>query len=198
MRDVGAINFNSGNSSRHSRRRRRKPQPAPTGAARTGGTAKNPSKPPLGNFTKKISEKIHNQSFKQEATEAKENPDSESGLCFLRLLIVPPKLFIGGKESRRNHSPQPTVNNFAPPKKFTVNNLTFTRTIQVNTPGPEDECRFQNARRFTGDFRSGPGALMQRNSQSISPARQEGRDEPSIRTSIHQGPRVQPNKSIKL
>jgi hypothetical protein len=114
------------------------------------------------------------------------------------LLIVPPKLFIGGKESRRNHSPQPTVNNFAPPKKFTVNNLTFTRTIQVNTPGPEDECRFQNARRFTGDFRSGPGALMQRNSQSISPARQEGRDEPSIRTSIHQGPRVQPNKSIKL
>jgi hypothetical protein len=134
--------------------------------------------------------------FEQERTERTEH--GKENLCFLCFLIVPPKLFIGGKESRRNHSPQPTVNNFAPPKKFTVNNLTFTRTIQVNTPGPEDECRFQNARRFTGDFRSGPGALMQRNSQSISPARQEGRDEPSIRTSIHQGPRVQPNKSIKL
>ena len=113
-------------------------------------------------------------------------------------LIVPPKLFIGGKESRRNHSPQLTVNNFAALKKFTVNNLTFTRTIQVNTPGPEDECCALNVRRFTGDFRSGPGALMQRNSQSLSPARQEGRDEPSIRLSVHPGPRVQPNEPIKL
>jgi hypothetical protein len=114
------------------------------------------------------------------------------------LLIVAPKLFIGGKESRRNYSPQPTVNNFAPPTTFTVNNLIFTRSIMVNTPGPEDECRLQNARRFTGEFRSGPGALMQRNSQSISPARQEGRDEPSIRFSIHQDPRVQLNEPIKL
>jgi hypothetical protein len=90
------------------------------------------------------------------------------------------------------------VNNFAPPKKFAVNNLIFTSSIKVNTPGPEDECSWQNARRFTGEFRSGPGALMQRNSQSISPARQEGRDEPSIRLSIHQSPRVQLNKPIKL
>jgi len=122
----------------------------------------------------------------------------DGSLCVLRLLIVPPKLFIGGAGSRRNHSPQPTVNNFAPPKKLKVNNLTFTRSIKVNTPGPEDECCLQNAQRFTGEFRSGPGALMQRNSQSISPARQEGRDEPSIRISIHQGPRVQLNEPIKL
>jgi hypothetical protein len=119
-------------------------------------------------------------------------------LRYLRLLIVAPKLFIGGEESRRNHSPQPTVNNFAPPKKFAVNNLIFTGSIKVNTPGPEDESRLQNARRFTGEFRSGPGALMQRNTQSISPARQEGRDEPSIRFSTHQSPRVQFSEIIKL
>ena len=113
-------------------------------------------------------------------------------------LIVPPKLFIGGKGSLRNHSPQPTVNNFAPPKKFAVNNSTFTRTIQVNTPGPEDEYAALNARRFSVDFRSGPGALMQRNSQSPSPAGPTGRDEPPIRFSVLQGPRVQLNKSIKL
>src|SRR5665213_2977586 len=116
----------------------------------------------------------------------------------LRYLIVAPKLFIVCKESRRDSSPQPTVNNFAPPKRFTVNNVIFTRSIQVNTPGPEDESCCLNARRFTEDFRSGPGALMQRNSQSISPARQEGRDEPSIRTSVHQSPRVQSNEPIKL
>jgi hypothetical protein len=126
--------------------------------------------------------------------------ENEGGLLLrcLCLLIVPPKLFIGGKGSRRDLSPQPTVNNFAPPKRITVNNLIFTRSIQVNTPGPEDELRLLNARRFTEDFRSGPGALMPRNSQSISPARQEGRDEPSIRISVHQGPRVQPNEPIKL
>lgn len=61
----------------------------------------------------------------------------------------------------------------------------------VNTPGPEDEFRFLNAQRFTEEFRSGPGALMQRNSQSLSPARQAGRDEPSIRISIPQSSRVQ-------
>jgi hypothetical protein len=86
------------------------------------------------------------------------------------------------------------VNNCAPPKFFIVNNLIFTCTIAVNTPGPEDEYRFLNARRLTEDFRSGPGALMQRNSQSLSPASQAGRDEPSIRTSILQGLRVQNNE----
>jgi hypothetical protein len=92
------------------------------------------------------------------------------------------------------HSPQPAVNNCAPPKLFTVNNFIFTCTIAVNTPGPEDECCCLNARRLTGDFRSGPGALMQRNSQSLSPASQAGGDEPSIRTSILQGLRVQNNE----
>ena len=80
-------------------------------------------------------------------------------------------------------------------EKMTVNNPTFTRIMPVNTPGPEDEYLGLNARRFQEDFRSGPGALMQRNSQSLSPARHTGRDELSIRTSIHQGPRVQPNES---
>ncbi|HZM04457.1 MAG TPA: hypothetical protein VFC44_15750, partial [Candidatus Saccharimonadales bacterium] len=47
-------------------------------------------------------------------------------LRFLRCLIVAPKLFIVCKESRRDSSPQPTVNNFAPPKRFTVNNVIFT------------------------------------------------------------------------
>lgn len=96
------------------------------------------------------------------------------------------------------HSPQPAVNNCAPPKLFTVNNFIFTCTIAVNTPGPEDECRFLNARRLTGDFRSGPGALMQRNSQSLSPASQAGGDEPSIRTSILQGLRVQNNEPLNI
>jgi hypothetical protein len=90
------------------------------------------------------------------------------------------------------------VNNFAPPKKIAVNNSTFTRSIQVNTPGLEDEYLTLNARRFSAEFRSRPGALMQRNSQSPSPAGQAGRDEPSIRRSILQGPRVQPNQPIKL
>jgi hypothetical protein len=103
---------------------------------------------------------------------------------------VPPKLFTDGEESLSS-SPQSAVNNFAPPKRFKVNNSTFTRRIKVNTPGPEDESRALNVRRFTEDFRSGPGALMQRNAQSLSPASQAGRDEPSISTSIHQGPRVQ-------
>jgi len=40
MRDVGAVHFPSGNS-----------LPAPAGPGRAGGTAKNPSKPPLGTFT---------------------------------------------------------------------------------------------------------------------------------------------------
>jgi hypothetical protein len=84
---------------------------------------------------------------------------------------VHPQLFIDGEESLR-HSPQTAVNNCAPPKNFTVNNSTFARRIKANTSGPEDEYRFLNVRRFTGEFRSGPGALMQRNSQSLSPARQ--------------------------
>jgi hypothetical protein len=87
-------------------------------------------------------------------------------------------------------SPQSAVNNFAAQKNFVVNNFTFTHTVQVNAPGPEDECRFLNARRLRKDFRSGPGALMQRNSQSLSPASATDRDEPAIRTSIHQSPRV--------
>src|ERR1041385_1287257 len=90
-------------------------------------------------------------------------------------------------------SPQPAVNNFAAPNNLAVNNSTFTRTVQVNTPGPEDECQDLNARRFSVDFRSGPGALMQRNSQSLSPASLTDRDEPAIRSSIHQSPRVQNN-----
>jgi hypothetical protein len=98
-----------------------------------------------------------------------------------KTLIVPPKLFIGGKESPWNHSPPLTVNNFAPTKKMTVNNSTFTRRIKVNTPGPEDEYENLNVRRLTVEFRSGPGALMQRNPQSLSPASPTGRDEPSIR-----------------
>ena len=122
----------------------------------------------------------------------------QASLRSLRALIVAPKLFIDGEESVHHRSPQPAVNNFAAPKKFTVNNSSFTPKIKVNTPGPEDEYRAPNARRFTGDFRSGPGALMQRNSQSLSPAGQAGGDEPSIRTSILQGPRVQPNHIIKL
>src|SRR5882762_4460120 len=88
-------------------------------------------------------------------------------------------------------SPQPAVSNFAAPKNLAVNNSTFTRTVQVNTPGPEDEYRYLNARRFSRDFRSGPGALMQRNSQSLSPDSPTGRDEPAIRTSIRQSLRVQ-------
>ena len=95
-------------------------------------------------------------------------------------------------------SPQPAVNNCAPPKILIVNNLIFTCTIAVNTPGPEDEYRFLNARRLTEDFRSGPGALMQRNSQSLSPASQADRDEPSIRTSILQGLRVQNNAPLNI
>lgn len=111
-------------------------------------------------------------------------------LRFLRCLIVLPKLFIDGEESG-HYSPQPAVNNFAPRKNLAVNNSLFTLTIEVNTPGPEDECRCLNVRRFTEDSRSGPGALMQRNSQSLSPASQADRDEPAIRTSVHQSPRVQ-------
>jgi transposase len=72
-----------------------------------------------------------------------------------------------------------------------VNKSTFTSRIKVNTPGPEDECRSLNARRLNEEFRSGPGALRQRNSQSLSPASQAGRDEPSIRTSTPRSPRVQ-------
>jgi hypothetical protein len=68
--------------------------------------------------------------------------------------------------------PQPAVNNFADAKEFPVNNSIFTARLSVNTPGPEDESRFLNVRRFTEDFRSGPGALMQRNSQSLSPTSQ--------------------------
>jgi hypothetical protein len=93
--------------------------------------------------------------------------------------------------------PQPSVNNFAPPKIFDVNNFAFTRIVQVNTPGLEDECRYLNARRLSRDFRSGPGALMQRNSQSLSPASQAGRDELAIRTSIRQSPRVQTTNILK-
>ena len=104
----------------------------------------------------------------------------------------------GWRGELHQHSPQPAVNNCAPPKFFTVNNFIFTCTIAVNTPGPEDECCFLNARRLTEDFRSGPGALMQRNSQSLSPASQAGRDEPSIRTSILQGLRVQKNEPLKI
>src|SRR5271167_330530 len=91
----------------------------------------------------------------------------------------------------RESSPQSAVNNFAPPEKTAVNNRTFTRRVGVNTPGPEDESRCPNVRRFREDFCSGPGALMQRNSQSLSPVGQAGRDELSRRTSIPQGPRVQ-------
>jgi hypothetical protein len=40
MRNVSTVNFPSGN-----------PQPAPIGAGRADGAAKNPSKPPLGTFT---------------------------------------------------------------------------------------------------------------------------------------------------
>jgi hypothetical protein len=36
---------------------------------------------------------MHNQSFQQEATEAPEKPDSELGLCSLRLLLF--KFFFG-------------------------------------------------------------------------------------------------------
>jgi hypothetical protein len=49
MRNLHIANFPSGNSSR--RRRRRKPLSAPTGPGGAGGTARNPSKPPLGTFT---------------------------------------------------------------------------------------------------------------------------------------------------
>jgi hypothetical protein len=82
------------------------------------------------------------------------------------------------------------VNNFAPSKILIVNNHPFTATVKVNAPDPDDEFVTLNARRLTQEFRSGPGALMQRNSQSLSPAIKVGRDEPSIRTSIHQSPRI--------
>ncbi len=73
------------------------------------------------------------------------------------------------------------VSNFAPPEKSFVITPDFTVKVMVNTPGPEDEYRLLNSRSLHEDFRSGPGALMQRNTQSLSPAGQSGRDEPAIR-----------------
>src|SRR5208283_2234022 len=79
-----------------------------------------------------------------------------------RTLIGLPKLFIGGKVSAAQGSPQPTVNNFAVAAKMIFEKLPFR---QKNGEHAWPGRRMSNPKRLRlrREFRSGPSALTQRN-----------------------------------
>jgi hypothetical protein len=112
------------------------------------------------------------------------------------ILIGLPKLFIGGKVSGADLAPPPTVNNFAVAENMICERLPF-RQKMASTLGPEDESLILNARRLLTEFRSGPSALTQRNTQEPFARKLSLRRRTTIRSSIRPGPRAREQTESK-